>query len=116
NNKLIKPCRESEMLQLNDGDELETEHPISDDEAYQTALEEFMLVEEAGDKFDKEKISNGDLTPVFFGSALSTFGIEEFLDTYVDFAPMPTSRKTESGNDVTPTDVLIRGCCLKIDA
>src|SRR5699024_3322805 len=96
-NKQINPFREEEMLQLNDDYELEAEHAITEDEAYQTALEEFMLVEEAGDDFDKEKISNGDLTPVFFGSALSTFGIEEFLDTYVDFAPMPTARKTESG-------------------
>ena len=115
-NKQINPFREEEMLQLNDDYELETEHPISDDEAYQTALEEFMLVEEAGDEFDKEKISNGDLTPVFFGSALSTFGIEEFLDTYVDFAPMPTARKTESGSEVVPTDEGFSGFIFKIQA
>ena len=53
--KQINPFREEEMLQLNDDYELETEHPISDDEAYQTALEEFMLVEEAGDEFDKRR-------------------------------------------------------------
>lgn len=115
-NKQIKPFREEEMFQLNDDYELETEHPITEDEAFQTAVEEFMLVEEAGDAFDEEKISNGDLTPVFFGSALSTFGIEEFLDTYVDFAPMPTARKTESGSEVTPTDEGFTGFIFKIQA
>ena len=35
-----------------------------------------MLVEEAGEKFDNEALLNGDLTPVFFGSALANFGVQ----------------------------------------
>src|SRR5699024_10507891 len=81
----INPYREEERLQLTDDYGLAENHPIEDDEAFRTAIEEFMLIEEAGDDFDRGKIATGDLTPVFFGSALSTFGIEEFLDTYVDF-------------------------------
>src|SRR5699024_2018304 len=74
----INPYREDEPLKFNDEYELETPHKIEEDSAYQTAMEEFMLVEEAGDPFDKEKIARGDLTPVFFGSALASFGIAEF--------------------------------------
>ncbi|CAM4241538.1 peptide chain release factor 3 [Lacicoccus alkaliphilus] len=115
-NKQINPFREEGMMQLNDDYELETPHPISEDEAFQTAMEEFMLVEEAGDAFDEEKIAGGELTPVFFGSALTTFGIEEFLDTYVDFAPMPTPRKTEAGGSVDPTEDGFTGFIFKIQA
>src|SRR5699024_5756529 len=86
--RTINPYREEESLQLTDDYGLAENHPIEDDEAFRTAIEEIMLIEEAGDDFDSGKIATGDLTPVFFGSALSTFGIEEFLDTYVDFAPM----------------------------
>ncbi len=75
-----------------------------------------MLVEEAGDAFDRDKIATGDLTPVFFGSALSTFGIEEFLDTYVDYAPMPTPRKTKEESQVSPKNEDFSGFIFKIQA
>ncbi|WP_017548069.1 peptide chain release factor 3 [Salinicoccus carnicancri] len=114
--RTINPYREEERLQLTDDYELRDNHPIEADEAFQTAVEEFMLVEEAGDDFDREKIATGDLTPVFFGSALSTFGIEEFLDTYVDFAPMPTSRRATDGTEIEPTDDAFRGFIFKIQA
>ena len=115
-NKTINPYKEDAELQLNEDLELEERHPIEQDASYQESLEEFMLVEEAGDEFDREKISRGDLTPVFFCSALSTFGIEEFLDTYVDFAPSPSGRETEEGEIVEPTDEDFSGFIFKIQA
>ena len=39
---------------------------LCNDSAFEQAIEEFMLVEEAGEKFDNEALLNGDLTPVFF--------------------------------------------------
>ena len=39
--------------------------------------------------FDEEKIEKGELTPVFFGSALTNFGVKTFLDAYLQFAPAP---------------------------
>ena len=63
--KTIEPFRDEEnVLHLNDEYELKEEHTISNDSAEQ-AIEEFMLVEEAGEKFDNEALLNGDLTPVF---------------------------------------------------
>ena len=115
-NKTINPYKEDAELKLNEDLELVERHPIEQDASYQESLEEFMLVEEAGDEFDREKISRGDLTPVFFGSALSTFGIEEFLDTYVDFAPSPSGRETEEGEIVEPTDEDFSGFIFKIQA
>ncbi|SKV04844.1 Peptide chain release factor 3 [Mycobacteroides abscessus subsp. abscessus] len=43
-----------------------------------------MLVDEAGEAFDNEALLNGELTPVFFGSALANFGVQNFLNAYVD--------------------------------
>ena len=114
--KTINPFREEGQLALNEDYELTEPHDISEDSAFQASIEEFMLVEEAGDEFDPAKISRGDLTPVFFGSALSTFGIEEFLDTYVDFAPAPTGRETTEGQTVEPQDDEFSGFIFKIQA
>ncbi|WP_026867433.1 peptide chain release factor 3 [Jeotgalicoccus marinus] len=114
--KTINPFREEGQLALNEDYELTETHDISEDSAFKASLEEFMLVEEAGDEFDPAKISSGDLTPVFFGSALSTFGIEEFLDTYVDFAPAPTGRETTEGQIVEPQDDEFSGFIFKIQA
>ncbi|GAB3063371.1 peptide chain release factor 3 [Salinicoccus sesuvii] len=114
--RTINPYREEEKLSLTDDYTLKEDHAIEADEAFQTAIDEFMLVEEAGDAFDLEKIATGDLTPVFFGSALSTFGIEEFLDTYVDYAPMPTPRQTKAEAEVEPTDENFSGFIFKIQA
>ncbi|RLD82972.1 MAG: peptide chain release factor 3, partial [Bacteroidetes bacterium] len=54
-----------------------------------TLREELELVEEVYPKFDKESYLNGDLQPVFFGSALNNFGVQELLDCFIDIAPPP---------------------------
>ena len=50
-----------------------------------TLLEEVELLEGAGDDFDIEAVRNGQLTPVFFGSALTNFGVEPFLENFLNF-------------------------------
>ncbi len=45
--------------------------------------------------YSEEKIRRGELTPVFFGTALTNFGVQTFLDTYLQFAPTPQPRITE---------------------
>ena len=44
----------------------------------------------------------GELTPVFFGSALANFGVQSFLNAYVDHAPMPNGRITKEAEEVSP--------------
>ena len=75
-----------------------------------------MLVEEAGEKFDNEALLNGDLTPVFFGSALANFGVQNFLNAYVDYAPMPNARQTNEEVEVSPFDDEFSGFIFKIQA
>lgn len=54
--------------------------------------EDLEMLEIAGNPFDSEAFRRGDVTPVFFGSALTNFGIEPFYDTFVDLAPAPGAR------------------------
>ena len=68
---------------------------IGDDHT-DTLLEEVELLEGAGDDFDIEAVRNGQLTPVFFGSALTNFGVEPFLENFLKLTTSPLPRKTDS--------------------
>jgi peptide chain release factor 3 len=57
--------------------------------------EDVELLELAGSPFDEERVLAGELTPVFFGSALTNFGVQLFLDAFVDHAPPPGARPTD---------------------
>lgn len=47
------------------------------------------IIEEVFPKFDREEYLRGDLAPVFFGSALNNFGVQELLNCFVEIAPSP---------------------------
>ena len=115
--KSIEPFRDEEnVLHLNDDYELQEEHAIRNDSAFAQAIEEFMLVKEAGEEFDNDALLNGELTPVFFGSALANFGVQNFLNAYVDHAPMPNARQTNEEVEVSPFDDEFSGFIFKIQA
>jgi peptide chain release factor 3 len=61
-------------------------------DAYKHLLEELDLLELAGNRFSREEFLSGDVTPVFFASALINFGIEPFFDAFIHLAPCPHSR------------------------
>src|SRR5262249_27860989 len=63
-----------------------------DDEGYKRLREEADLLEAAGDVFDKKKFEAGEVSPMFFGSAMNNFGLEPFLDTFCDLMPPPPPR------------------------
>ncbi len=67
------------------------------DELASTLRDELELVRGASNEFDKELFLEGELTPVFFGTALGNFGVDHMLDGLVDWAPAPKSRETEEG-------------------
>ena len=77
--------------------------------------EEIELMEMAGTPFDLERVLSGQLTPVCFGSALTNFGVELFLKSFVRFAPAPSDRET-SGSLVEPGAPLFSGFVFKIQA
>jgi peptide chain release factor 3 len=70
---------------------------------------------EAGVDLDKEAFHSGRLTPVFFGSALSNFGVQLFLDSFLGLAPPPPPRLSDEGT-INPTDELFRAFIFKIQA
>lgn len=77
--------------------------------------EEIELVQGASNEFDHEAYLNGELTPVFFGSAISNFGVQELLDDFVVYAPEPKPRKTQT-RDVAPKEEKFTGFVFKIQA
>lgn len=60
-------------------------------------MEDIELLDYAGDEFDLEKVNSGELTPVFFGSALTNFGVEPFLEHFLDLTSPPTPRNSDKG-------------------
>lgn len=60
------------------------------------------LLKEAGNPFSQESFLKMEVTPVFFGSAISNFGVEPFFDSFVDLSPAPSARpaKTDAGEEI----------------
>ncbi len=77
--------------------------------------QELELLDVAGDPFDYEKVQRGELTPVFFGSAVNNFGVQTFLENFLQLAPSPTPRKSTEGS-VEPTNEKFSGYIFKIQA
>ncbi|MDR9433145.1 MAG: peptide chain release factor 3 [Spiribacter sp.] len=77
--------------------------------------EEIELLQEAGNSFDADAYLAGRLTPVFFGSAINNFGLQELLDRFVEIAPSPLPRETES-REVMPDEGKMTGFVFKIQA
>jgi peptide chain release factor 3 len=73
------------------------------------------LIEGASHPYDDDLYRSGKLTPVFFGSAINTFGVQELLDTFVKLAPPPQPRPTLT-RVVTPAEEQFSGFVFKIQA
>jgi peptide chain release factor 3 len=82
---------------------------------YDDFLEEIELVRGASHEFDLELYQQGKMTPVFFGTALSNFGVREMLNDFVEWAPKPQARNTES-REVDPHEEKLSGFIFKIQA
>ncbi len=77
--------------------------------------EEIELVQGASHSFDKDAYLRGELSPVFFGSAINNFGVQELLDYFVEYAPPPQPRETTT-RSVEPTEEKLTGFVFKIQA
>ncbi|AZB44467.1 peptide chain release factor 3 [Bacillus sp. FJAT-42376] len=117
--------RYSESFVRFNGNEEETVYKVNEMEekagdiyenpTYQDTLGELELLNEAGNDFDPERVRKGELTPVFFGSALSNFGVQTFFDTFLQFAASPQPRRTNEGF-VEPEKEEFSGYVFKIQA
>jgi peptide chain release factor 3 len=84
-------------------------------DAHRRLVEENEMLDMAGDAFDNDRVQQGQLAPMFFGSAMTNFGVEPFLRSFIELAPPPTPRKTVSG-PVEPTRKKFSGFIFKIQA
>lgn len=75
---------------------------IIGDDYHSKLIEDIALLDEAGEKFNLEKIKTGELTPIFFGSAMNNFGVEPFLDRFLKYTAPPLARKTKDGEIIDP--------------
>ena len=92
--------------------------PILDELAGQYANElrqDVELISNVYDPFDVAAYKAGKLAPVFFGSAMNNFGVRELLEKFIEIAPTPRSRDTES-REVDPTETKFSGFVFKIHA
>ncbi|MDH2434115.1 peptide chain release factor 3 [Pokkaliibacter sp. MBI-7] len=78
-------------------------------------VDEIELVRGASHTFNLEAYLAGQQTPVFFGTALGNFGVREMLDGFVEWAPAPANRKTES-REVASAEEKFSGFVFKIQA
>jgi peptide chain release factor 3 len=84
-------------------------------EALDRLMSEIQLLDAAGHPFDHEAILAGEQAPLFFGSALTNFGVEPFLRTFLALAPSPTPRDSTVG-PIIPSQDAFTGFVFKIQA
>jgi peptide chain release factor 3 len=82
---------------------------------YRKFRDDLELLDVAGEALDRERVDRGELSPAFFGSAATNFGVELFLRDFVELAPPPAPRAAGEGT-VDPTDPEFRGFIFKIQA
>lgn len=85
------------------------------EEAASDLRDEIELLDGAGEEWDYERFLAGEITPVFFGSALNSFGIEPFLKSFEDLCPPPGPRSA-TGTEVKPEDDRFSAFIFKVQA
>lgn len=78
-------------------------------------MEDIELLDIAGDELDLEKVRHGELTPVFFGSALTNFGVEPFLAHFLEMTSSPLPRNSSIG-EIDPMSKEFSAFVFKIQA
>jgi peptide chain release factor 3 len=102
---------ETDVVTLDDPDV----HERIGDSAYEQLMNDVELLEIAGIEFTREAFLAGEVSPTFFGSALTNFGVEPFLAKFLELAPSPTAREA-STRMVEPEDPSFTGFVFKIQA
>lgn len=113
---LFKPDKQkvSERHEISDINDPRIDAEVGEADAAQLR-EDLELIEGVYPEFDKEEYLRGRLAPVFFGSALNTFGVKELLDCFVEIAPQPRAVEAEE-RTVEPQEEAFSGFVFKIHA
>jgi peptide chain release factor 3 len=95
-----------------DSDEI---HSVLSESEYSKLKEDVELLDIGGDEFSLEKVRSGELSPMFFGSAMTNFGVRPFLEAFLELAPPPSGRASTAGT-IEPTRSKFSGFVFKIQA
>ncbi len=109
-----KQGRPEETIEFDDLNDPELEQIVGQ-AAADELRSEVGMINEIYPPFDKQAYLDGDLSPVFFGSAVNNFGVKELLDCFVAIAPTPLPRATEE-RLVNPDEEKFSGFVFKIHA
>ena len=85
------------------------------EDLHSTLCDDIELLDGASYEFDIEKVRKGELSPVFFGSALTNFGVEPFLENFLEMTTSPTRRNSSAGI-IDPFDPEFSAFVFKIQA
>ena len=77
--------------------------------------EELEMARELLPKFDREALLNGSMTPIWFGSAINSFGVKELMDGIAKYGPEPQPQPT-STRKVAPEETTVTGVVFKVQA
>ncbi len=105
--------KEVETVEVSLGDERIDE--LIGKENHEKLMEDIELLDGASDELDMDKVCHGKLSPVFFGSALTNFGVETFLKHFLDMTSSPLPRKSDIG-EVDPFKEEFSAFVFKIQA
>ena len=89
--------------------------PSADLSSHPVVGEELALIDAGYAAFDEVAYRHGDLTPVYFGSALKDFGVSDLIDALARFAPSPRPQPAEP-EAVSPDDAAVTGFIFKVQA
>ncbi len=84
-------------------------------ERYETLVENLAMLDATSEGLNMELVKSGDMTPVFFGSAVNNFGVHMLLDAFLEYAPPPRSHLSSKGL-IAPSDPTFSGFIFKIQS
>jgi peptide chain release factor 3 len=88
---------------------------LLDSDLYRQLKDELELLSEVGSTLDLDLVRQGKMTPIFFGSAMTNFGVELFLDAFLDYAMKPGAYNSTLG-PISPTHPDFSGFVFKLQA
>lgn len=84
-------------------------------DVFESVINDLEVLDTAGEVFDLPAVQSGDLSPVYFGSAINNFGVQILLDAIVDYAPPPQARFVGDIR-IPPVNALFSGFVFKIQS
>ena len=97
--KPVKRGAKAEVIEVPLSDEAKLEELIADDELFQKLLEDAEILGELLNPLDLDRVMAADQSPLFFGSAMTNFGVQLFLDKFCEMGTKPIGRKAVKRED-----------------